>query len=275
MVENYPENQITDTDVGKIHKADEYMRYNNNDQFYCKLVELFKNYTNDKVSFDDKVDINCRALTIDEAIGNPERKDYPLLQGKEVLLEADYRGFKGQAYTDSPSNFSGSIKDILNLDINKETCRAVLIATINAVLRSLNNEINTKHCKDEEPTECAHNICIFLLNKGYKKILMLGFQPAIADGIKEKFELIVLDRDKENIGKERNGVFIDDGYENSDYLYDKVDVILSTGSTIVNGSIIGIIDRAKMYNKDLYFYGTTIAGASLLLGLNRLCFKAH
>ena len=81
---------------------------------------------------------------------------------------------------------------------------------------------------------------------------MLGFQPAIADGIKEKFELIVLDRDKENIGKERNGVFIDDGYENSDYLYDKVDVILSTGSTIVNGSIIGIIDRAKMYNKDLY-----------------------
>ena len=73
----------------------------------------------------------------------------------------------------------------------------------------------------------------------------------------------------------KNGIFIEDGYENSNYLYDKVDVILSTGSTIVNGSIVDIIDRAKIYNKDLYFYGTTIAGASLLLGLNRLCFKAH
>jgi uncharacterized protein (DUF4213/DUF364 family) len=142
-------------------------------------------------------------LTIDEAIGNPERKDYPLLQGKEVLLEADYRGFKGQAYTDSPSNFSGSIKDILNLGINKETCRAILIATINAVLRSLNNEINTKHCKDEEPTLCAEKICEFLLCKGCKKVLMIGFQPAIAEALKNNFELIVLDRNKENIAKKK------------------------------------------------------------------------
>ena len=244
-------------------------------QFYIDLIKKFREYIKNTVSFDENIEISCKALSAIEAIGNPERKDYPLLQGKEVLLEADYRGFKGQAYTDSPSNFSGSIKDILNLDINKETCRAILIATINAVLRSLNNEINTKHCKDEEPTECAHNINNFLLNKGYKKILMIGFQPAIADALKNNFEFIVLDRNKENIGKKKNGVFIEDGYENSDYLYDKVDVILSTGSTIVNGSIFDIIDKAKLYNKDLYFYGTTIAGASILLGLNRLCFKAH
>ena len=251
------------------------MRYNNNDQFYYKLVELFKNYTNDKVSFDDKVDINCRALTINEAIGNPKRTDYPLLRGKEVLLEADYKGFKGQAYTDKPSNFNGSIKEILNLDINKETCRAILIATINAVLRSLNNEIKTKHCKDEEPTECAKKICEFFLSNEYKKILLIGFQPAIADALKENFELIVLDRNEENIGKIKNGILIHDGYENNDLLYSKVNAALATGSTIVNGTIVGIIEKAKIYNKDLYFYGTTIAGASLLLGLNRLCFNAH
>jgi len=77
------------------------------------------------------------------------------------LLEADYKDFKGQAYTDKPSNFSGSINEILNLDINKDTSRAILIATINAVLRSLNNEIKIKHCKDEEPIECAHKISNF------------------------------------------------------------------------------------------------------------------
>jgi len=37
---------------------------------------------NNKISFDDKVYINCRALTIDEAIGNPERKDYPYYREK-------------------------------------------------------------------------------------------------------------------------------------------------------------------------------------------------
>jgi len=261
--------------VGNIVNIGIYMNSTNIIKFYQNLIDSFKNYTNNKISFDDKVYINCRALTIDEAIGNPERKDYPLLQGKEVLLEADYKGFKGQAYTDKPSNFNGSIKEILNLDINKETSRAILIATINAVLRSLNNEIKTKHCKDEEPTECAHNICNFLLNKGYKKILMIGFQPAIADALKEKFELIVLDRNKDNIGNYKNGILIYDGYKNSDYLYDKVDIVLATGSTLVNGSIVDIIDKATIYNKDLYCYGTTIAGASLLLGLNRLCFNAH
>lgn len=244
-------------------------------KFYQKLTDSFKNYIHNKVSFDDKVNINCRALSVNEAIGNPERNDYPLLQGKEVLLEADYKGFKGQAYTDKPSNFKGSIKEILNLDINKDTCKAILIATINAVLRSLDNEITTKHCKDEEPTECAHNICDFLLNKGYKKILMIGFQPAIADVLKSNFELIVLDRNKENIGKMKNGILIYDGYKNSDNFYEKVDIVFATGSTIVNGSIVSIIDKATIYNKDLYFYGTTIAGASLLLGLNRLCFNAH
>jgi len=82
---------------------------------------------------------------------------------------------------------------------------------------------------------------------------MIGFQPAIADALKEKFELILLDRNKDNIGKYKNGILIYNGYKNSDYLYDKVDIVLATGSTIVNGSIVDIIDKATIYNKDLYF----------------------
>lgn len=244
-------------------------------QFYQNLIAKFKNYIKNEICLDDMVKISCRALTASEAIGNPKRKDYPLLTGKEVLLEADYNSFKGQAFTDSPSNFSGSVRDILNLDINKTNTKAILTATINAVTRSINDDLDTIHCKDEEPLECAASICEFLVSKGYRKLLMIGFQPAIADALKAKFELILLDRNKENIGKVKNDIFIEDGYSDNKFFYNKVDAVLATGSTIVNGSIVEIIQNSNEYNKDLYFYGTTIAAPAFLLGLKRLCFSAH
>ncbi|MDY6821049.1 MAG: DUF364 domain-containing protein [Deferribacterota bacterium] len=244
-------------------------------EFYNNLINTFKEYIDGKIPLDSEIKISCRVLDPNEAIGNPKRKDFPLLNGKEVLIEADFNGFKGQAYTDSPAIFNGTISEVLNLDLEKNSSKAILVATINAVVRFLEQSIKTVHCKDEEPTECAKKISEFLRGKDYKKILLIGYQPAIADALNEDFELIVLDRNKDNVGKNINNLVIYDGYKDSGHLFGKVDIILSTGSTIANGSIADILQNAKAYKKDIYFYGTTIAGAAHLLKLNRLCFEAH
>jgi len=49
------------------------------------------------------------------------------------------------------------------------------------------------------------------------------------------------------------------------------DVVIATGSTIVNNTIDEIIELCK--GKLLMFYGVTIASAAYEFGLKRLCFS--
>ena len=45
------------------------------------------------------------------------------------------------------------------------------------------------------------------------------------------------------------------------------EVILCTGSTVCNGTIVDYLDTGKQ----TYFFGTSLAGVAALLGLQRLC----
>lgn len=60
------------------------------------------------------VSIVSKSLTPDEAIGDTTRKDFPILIGKEIMLEADFKGSKGQAFTSTPSMFEGTLKKNTN-----------------------------------------------------------------------------------------------------------------------------------------------------------------
>ena len=61
------------------------------------------------------VSITCRTLTPEEAIGSPGRNDFPLQKGKERLMQAVIDGFAGQAFTDMPGDFEGTLHDVLHL----------------------------------------------------------------------------------------------------------------------------------------------------------------
>lgn len=63
--------------------------------FYNTLIDTFKAYIQAKIPLDSAVQLSCRALDPGEAIGNPKRQDFPLLGGREVLIEANFNGFKG------------------------------------------------------------------------------------------------------------------------------------------------------------------------------------
>ena len=58
----------------------------------------------------DDIRIRSKSLTVEEAIGITKRKDFPIITGKEVMLQADYKGSQGQAFTDSPAVFSGRFR---------------------------------------------------------------------------------------------------------------------------------------------------------------------
>jgi hypothetical protein len=93
--------------------------------------------------------ITARGLTATEAIGQPKRTDYPIQNGKEVMIEAECAGCLGQAFTDEPSDYLGSLTDILQLPLDGSANRALFVAALNAVLRKNKLADRTVHCKDE------------------------------------------------------------------------------------------------------------------------------
>jgi hypothetical protein len=227
-----------------------------------KFIELIKEHGLEG----EEVIVKAAALSPEQAIGNPEDKDYPLVKGMERLMQAEFRGAKGQAFTDRYGNFSGRLVDIANMELSNNFRRAVFIASLNAVLNYLGLTERTVHCKDKQPRECAAELVSYIKeNYGQPKIAMVGFQPRMVEALAGQFELRVTDMDEANIGQERFGVKIDGPSRTQENL-EWCDIALVTGTTIVNDTIDQFLTE-----KPVIFYGVTIAGAADLDGLNRFC----
>lgn len=105
--------------------------------------------------FDEKVKITSRILSPAEAIGDPGSGEFALTKGDERLIEAKFRGAIGQAFTDHPSNFTGSIEEVLSLDLSSQKNKALFIASLNAILAHFELVNSTVHCKDDGPRKCS------------------------------------------------------------------------------------------------------------------------
>ena len=246
---------------------------------YAKLKSAFVDISKDAGLLESEINVTAKRLTSKEAIGETERQDFPLLQGKESLMQADFRGALGQAFTDMPRNFNGKIKDILDLELQNNGDRALFIATLNAVTRFLEKADNTIHCKNEGPELCSQEMVSHIIEKHGDDIQVgiIGFQPAIIDHVAQRLspeKVRVTDMDKDNIGQEKYGVRVWDAQEMSEEIFKTCNIVLATGSTIVNDTLEPLITFSDQYRKPLYLYGTTIAGPAALLNLNRLCFQA-
>lgn len=238
-------------------------------EIYNDLKRKFKEIVDEYNIEEEKIIIKTSELTAEEAIGITERKDYPLLNGKEVLVEADYKDSKGQAYTDRPTAYSGTVSDIMELDLRDNRNKVLFIASLNAVLKYLGLIDGTIHCKDEEPEKCSLRIKEYIKEKyGEVKIALVGLQPAMLDHLKNDFEIRVLDLNEKILGKKKYGILIEHGIENMEDVLEWADLYLVTGSTITNGSVYNYLDRGK----PVLFFGTTIAGPAYLNNYERVCF---
>jgi len=220
------------------------------------------------------VEVSVGVLTPQEAIGDPKRRDFPILTGRERMVEAAFLSSKGHAFTDAPAVFSGPLRVALALSLDKSANRAVVIAVLNAVCRHQGIILQSLHCRDDGPESCGAHIAQWLFCRwGRVRVGMVGFNPAIADHLVDAFGkkfILITDRNPDNIGREKFGVMIWDSgrYEE---LISRSRVVLVTGTTLANGTFDELMRAVRQYQRDCWVYGVTASGPAHLLGFNNLC----
>jgi len=240
--------------------------------YLTELQKAFKELVNKNQLNEKSLTVTCSVLTDQEAIGDPGRKDFPIQKGKEKLMQACFGCSHGQAFTDMPSGYSGKLKELATMVLETNFDRAVFISGMNAVLRELKMADHTIHCKDDGLKKCSLEL-VTMIEKEYgkPKIALFGLQPAMAEVLSDKFPLRIFDLDKDNIGKDKFGIVVENGICNMEEVEAWADIFLVTGSTICNGSVVNFL----VIKKPVIYFGTTIAGASMFLGLNRFCPQSY
>ncbi len=212
------------------------------------------------------IDVRVKTLTPEEAIGNPEHQDYPLVKGRERMMEAEFLRSRGQAFTDMYGNFSGTLAEVASMEIENNYRRAVFLATLNALSRHLGLATGTVHCRDDQPPLCAKELTRFIRDTyGSPRIALVGLQPRMVQALAQEFELRVADMDPDNVGTTRFGVRIQ-GPENTVENIAWCDVALVTGTTLTNNTLHELVTM-----KPTIVYGVTAAAAAHFLGLPRFC----
>lgn len=233
---------------------------------YDKLKRTLQEVSTDQDWGSEPVTIAAKTLTPDEAIGNPEEDDFPILKGRERIVEAVFHGARGHAFSDMFGNYQGSLDEVIALELTNNYRRAVLIATLNAVLRSLGVVEKTVHCKDDAPQRCSQQLVEDIEREyGKPKIFLVGLQPRMAEALASRFPLRITDLDEENIGTRKSGVEVQ-GPEQRLKNTEWCDLLVVTGSTVVNDTM-----HQFMGNKPVIFFGVTVAATAHLLGLKRFC----
>lgn len=215
------------------------------------------------------------SLSPEKAIGERASAEFAIKKGKERVIEASFAGALGQAFTDQPSEWAGTLDDALELNLRSVRNRAVFVAVLNSALRAMGCVTGTRHCLDEDPAQCGPEVATaFRRRFGNSRVGLIGFQPAILRALAEQFgadSVRVVDLDSDNIGSSKSGVDVWDGAVDLPRLVGWCEVGLATGSSLVNGSIDEIQHLFKIAGKPLVFYGNTISGAVFLLGLEHIC----
>lgn len=222
-----------------------------------------------------EVAILVKTLAPEEAIGTPGRRDFPIVTGKERVVEADFQGAKAHAFTDSPKEFIGRLEEIITMSLAGNGERAILIAAMNAALKHLGIIETTLHCKNEEPEQCAREIAAYIKETlKADKVGLIGLNPAILETLSVAFKpenVKITDLNPQNIGTAKYGVNVWDGKSMTDRLVQESDVVLLTGTTFVNGTFDGILNSIHKHKKDYLIYGVTCTGICKLTGLKRIC----
>ena len=235
---------------------------------YQQLKDALSNEIEKHTLSGHLLSVRCRALSAREAIGVPDHDDYPIIKGREVMVEADFLGARGQAFADEFENADYRVDDLLTMNLDSNSKRASFVSGLNAVYRHLNLCEKTIHCKDNEPKLCADNLNSVLGSA--KKVFLVGYQPRFLEKLSKHHNLRVVDMDQDNIGNEVAGLTIEAPGKTPEII-DWCDLIFATGSTVVNGTI----DQFLNQGKPVWFYGVTIAATATILNLNRYCDCGH
>ncbi len=233
-----------------------------------KLVQEMRRLCLTRGLLPEPVEVAARELTPEQAIGDPDHDDYPVLTGHERVIEAVLRGARGHAFTARPGNFSGTLSEVLESALENGYRSAVLTAALNALTRHLGLAERTVHCRDGDMVECASHAPAFVRERlgSPRRVFMAGLQPRLLESVAGEFEVRLTDLREDVRGTRKAGVLVE-GPEAAEDCMQWCDAIFATGSAVANGTADALLECGK----PIAFYGVTCAGAAALLDLERFC----
>lgn len=199
------------------------------------------------------------------------------LAGRSRLV-AGFRGHSGMSYTFHPYAFEGSVEELLQIDLEGSSDRAVFIAGMNAICGSVIPGLRTVHCSEEGSLRCTAKLVEELRNSGYNCPGLIGFQPSFLEALGKGFgnwNLACVDQQEldESIRRSADVNLLDE--EHLQQLVGWSDVVVVTGATLVSGALPDILEWTEMSGKPVLVYGTSIAAAAELMDLPRFCPEAR
>ena len=72
-----------------------------------KVRERFGELVGQNNFADVETRVFVKTLTPEEAIGTLGRRDFPIVLGRDRVIEAEFAGARAHAFTDSPKEFTG------------------------------------------------------------------------------------------------------------------------------------------------------------------------
>lgn len=247
-----------------MHRYDEICR-----KYFRKLVEE-KEIGDERIHSSDGLEkLNYRIIPSEWFMLPSE--EYAIAKGEEKVMECVFRNSKAQVFTNLPMSVELKVSDILGLELNNLASRTLFYCALNAVMRHYGFIEGTVHCRKDSPVECAKLLRERLekIVEG-KKILLIGYQPAFAEKLSKNFDLLITDMNPKNINRTVHGIRILSYLENS-RLISEVDIVLVTGSSLINGTFWDLYDCANKEGKKFVSYGVSAAGASKILDIDRHC----
>lgn len=199
-------------------------------------------------------------------------KEYAIAKGKEVIMECVFKNAKAHVFTPSPFKGSIRLREVLELSLNTISERSVFYGSLNAVMRHLGIIERTVHCRGDVPLKCGKALAERIIDEyGDVPVLLVGYQPAFANALsKAMSRLHVTDMDPGNVGKRIGRTVVVDHKANED-LIDEVELVLITGSSIINSTFWGIWRKTREKGKDIIIYGVSGAGAAKIFNIKRHC----
>lgn len=210
--------------------------------------------------------VTVTADTEAEQTLRPENDPPSTVARPEYCVCAEIKGVKGEAYTETPESFSGTLKEALEIAPSKNGISAVTVSAINAAMNHLSLSPGTFGKDRESHFEYADALYSYVTEHyGRDNIVLVGYDGYIVKKFMDEGMIFwTLDRDPANIAQDRFDHVVVNGARlnrESSYVWGKL--LIVTGSTLCNGTITHYLDSGK----ELLFYGITCAGVATLLGL--------
>ena len=184
----------------------------------------------------------------------------------EYRVTARFNEYEGEAYTETPADFEGTLLEAISLPPSEKGIDARCLAAINAVMNCLGLCAGVFPNTFDEHRLYTDALYLHVAEKyGKSNIILVGYDGYIVKKfVLEEVDFWTMDRDPDNISQDRfKHVIVNSAFYNRQACLTWGKLLIVTGSTLTNGTIVQYLDQGK----DLLFYGITIAGAATLLGL--------